>query len=86
MKIKGEIHTGKDGLNFMKKSRNVGFPDMLVCINGEFITFEFKVGKNKPTLNQIFQENKIKSAGGQYYIIRSLEDVINIFKMKELKE
>lgn len=81
-KIKGEPHMSKDGRMFMKRSKNAGFPDILCCIDGKFVTIEVKRPGNKQTEYQIEQEYKIKRAFGIYILAYCVEDVINGFKQR----
>ena len=52
---------------------NKGFPDMLICIHGRFITCELKVGDNTLQPSQRMWKKKIEDAGGHWYEARTLE-------------
>lgn len=54
-----------------------GIPDIIVVKDGLFIGLEVK-DKSKQSDSQIKFETNIKKNGGQYYIVRSIDDVINI--------
>lgn len=54
-----------------------GIPDIIVVKDGLFIGLEVK-DKSKQSESQIEFEKCIKKNGGQYYIVRSIDDVINI--------
>jgi len=56
-----------------------GVPDVVACLNGQFVGIECKAGKNKPTALQLAELEKIESAGGESF-------VVNEESVKELKE
>ena len=60
-----------------KHSRN-GIPDIIMIVQGRFVGLEVKMPKGKQSASQVEFENDCKAAGGYYYVVRSLEDVINI--------
>ena len=41
-----------------------GVPDIVCCVNGYFLAIECKAGKNKPTLLQVRELERIRAAGG----------------------
>lgn len=41
-----------------------GVPDIVACVNGQFLAIECKAGKNKPTALQIREIESIRHAGG----------------------
>ena len=52
-----------------------GVADILCCINGKFIGIECKTGKNTMSEHQeLFKDNLLK-AGGEYWLIYSLEEL-----------
>ena len=51
-----------------------GAPDLITCINGEFVAFELKVKENKPQPDQIIHERRIKRSGGKHYYPYSIEE------------
>ena len=53
-----------------------GCPDIVGCMNGKFIGIELKVGKNKLSPFQQQAKLEIEEAGGEYWEVRSLDDVI----------
>ena len=57
-----------------------GVPDIICCLDGRFIGFEVKRPAAKPTRLQEAQRDRIISAGGQVYIVTSLDDVKNIIE------
>jgi hypothetical protein len=55
-----------------------GSPDIICVINGIYTGLEVKRPKGKQSENQkIFQDN-LEKAGGKYYLVYSLDDVIKI--------
>lgn len=57
-----------------------GIPDVITCINGQFIAFEIKAGKNNPTALQEWNRREIISNGGSSFVVRSLNEVKEIIK------
>ncbi|MCD7785721.1 MAG: VRR-NUC domain-containing protein [Oscillospiraceae bacterium] len=57
-----------------------GIPDVISCVDGRFIAFEVKSEKGKPTVLQEATIKKILSAGGQAYIVRSVDEVRSILE------
>ncbi len=53
----------------------VGSPDICLVKDGFFIGLEIKQAKGKQSEGQKEFEIKLKEAGGEYYIIRSLDDL-----------
>ena len=51
-----------------------GVPDIIMCINGQFVAVELKVGNNKPTPLQEHWINKITRALGKAYVCRTLKE------------
>lgn len=60
-----------------KYSKN-GVPDIIVIKDGFFIGLEVKTPKGRLSENQKIFQKECKSAGGEYYIVRSIDDVIEI--------
>lgn len=51
-----------------------GIPDIILVIDGIFVGFEVKTyGGSQRPLQRQFQE-RLESAGGRYFIIRSMQD------------
>lgn len=57
-----------------------GCPDIVVLKKGRFIGLEVKNDKGKQSEDQQTTENKIKQCGGEYYLVRSIDDVIDALK------
>lgn len=61
-------------------SNKRGIPDIIICYKGKFIAFEVKAEKGKTSFMQEQQIQKIIDNGGEAYVVRSLEEVIEILK------
>lgn len=55
-----------------------GCPDITVLHDGQFIWLEVKNEKGKQSDNQKTAEERILKSWGKYYIVRSIQDVIDI--------
>lgn len=66
------------------KTGGQGIPDVIMCINGRFVAFETKVGKNKLSVLQIWQCGRIQKSGGLTYEIRDFKSAKE--KIDELKK
>ena len=58
-----------------------GIPDLLCCVNGYFVAIEVKAKNGKPSELQIYNKEKIRSAGGICIILypnqfKDFKDVI----------
>lgn len=42
-----------------------GVPDIIACVNGQFLAIECKAGNNKPTELQVREIERIRNRGGQ---------------------
>jgi len=60
-----------------------GAPDLVVCINGRFVAFELKVGKNDLQDDQKIHRLRIERSGGLHYAPYTVEEFISI--VNELK-
>jgi len=57
-----------------------GCPDITLCINGKFIGIELKTPTGKMSELQKIAKQEIESAGGCYFIVRGMEDIVNVIK------
>lgn len=55
-----------------------GTPDILCCLCGRFIAFELKNDKGVPSKLQVYNIDKIKKAGGEAWVIRTVEEALKI--------
>lgn len=67
----GAIRTER---SFIKLAR-AGTPDIVVCHKGRFVGIECKAGKNKQTTDQVHEMREIILSGGDYYVMRSIDDL-----------
>lgn len=58
----------------------VGAPDLVCVIKGQFIGLELKDAKNEQSRKQVEFETRIKAAGGKYFVVRSLEQLVECLK------
>lgn len=65
------VHVGASG--------NTGAPDLLVCYRGKFYGVEIKTPTGRQRAAQKGHETAIRRAGGEYLIIRSVEDAERLF-------
>jgi hypothetical protein len=64
---------GTDG--FIRQAK-AGAPDIIVCVDGLFVGLEIKTESGKQSDLQKAAQLKIEKAGGKYFIIRSVRDLI----------
>lgn len=62
-----------------------GCPDITVLYNGRYIALECKSDKGKLSAEQKITEAQIKDCGGEYYVIRTLDDVMKIIGVKKVR-
>lgn len=62
-------------------ANKTGIPDLLSCIHGRFIVFELKLEYNELSELQKYNFRKIKAAGGQAYMIKSLKQLKTIVEL-----
>lgn len=54
---------------FANRMTKKGIPDILACVNGYFLAVEIKAQNGKPSELQICNCEKIRSSGGQAFIL-----------------
>lgn len=64
--------------NLKNEGVMAGVSDLILVLNGVVIFLELKAGKNKQQETQKLFEKRIKGLGHQYYVVRSIEDVMEI--------
>jgi len=57
-----------------RKSRNKGAADIRIIFAGYSIDVEIKIGKDKMNPDQVQFAERVKSAGGEYWEVRSFEE------------
>lgn len=46
-----------------------GVPDIIACVNGQFLAIECKAGTNKPTALQVREIERIRACGGSAVVV-----------------
>lgn len=69
------VQTKDGGYRSMGKYQPKGLPDCIVISKGDFVGLEFKGSKGVLSKEQTETHAKIWKAGGQVYVIRSIEDM-----------
>ena len=66
-------------IDFSKNENHdiAGIADVLAVRRGRYIWIEFKRPGNKQQANQVEFEQKIKSHGGEYVVIESLDEMLD---------
>ena len=59
-----------------------GCPDIICCYKGKFIGLEVKSETGKPSVIQALQGELIKRAGGEYWVVKSVDDVKDALGVK----
>jgi hypothetical protein len=72
---------GIKGRKRCNKYRPNGVSDILGVISGQFIAIEVKSPTGKLLQSQIEFSQRFRRAGGEYYVIRSLEDLTELAKI-----
>lgn len=57
-----------------------GSPDVVLLKDGQFIGLEIKTKQGRISDAQREAQKAIQACGGQYYVVRNLEEVINILE------
>lgn len=57
-----------------------GKPDVIICLNGKFVAFELKVGKNGLSEDQKIHKNRIERSGGKHYAPYTFEEFLKIYE------
>ena len=65
------------------KGNEMGWPDIICCINGQYIAFELKVKKRQLSIEQTSKRRQIEKAGGRFYVVRSFRTFCSIVKALE---
>lgn len=75
--FQGSFERSNGSRGYIRNSKQ-GVPDIIVCYKGKWIGLELKGTKGVQSDYQKQAEAAIKLAGGEYYIIRDLQEVIDI--------
>ena len=55
-----------------------GKPDLVTCINGKFVAFELKVGKNNLQDDQVIHKRRIEKSNGLHFSPYTISEFIEI--------
>ena len=55
-------------------ANRAGTPDVIACLKGRFVGFEFKSSSGKQSELQKWNEEEIVRNGGSYFIVRRFDD------------
>lgn len=66
--------------NLKNEGVMAGVSDLILVLNGVVIFLELKAGRNKQQETQKLFEKKVKGLGHQYYVVRSVEDVMEVLE------
>ena len=75
-------HMGKNVWFFKhaaSASMKVGIPDIICCIKGHFVGIEVKQANGRQSAEQKVCEKNIRAAGGEYWLVFSIEDFVDKF-------
>jgi Holliday junction resolvase len=56
-----------------------GVPDILACINGQFVAFEVKAEKGKTSSLQEYNIKQIKNSMGLAFVVHSVDEFLDIY-------
>jgi len=56
-----------------------GLPDIVCCIDGKFVGIEVKTKIGRQSKIQKIAQKQIENANGEYYLIRSIQEVHKLF-------
>ena len=61
-----------------------GIPDIIACVDGQFVAFEVKTETGRLTKLQKVTLGRIRDAGGRAYMVRAAAEVAGILKEMEV--
>jgi hypothetical protein len=62
----------KIGDKWIKGATKKGTGDISGIVNGRHVTWEVKIGSDRPSDKQLLQQSKIKRAGGEYFFVATV--------------
>jgi hypothetical protein len=70
---------------FSNRNTRSGIPDILACVNGEFLGIEVKSDSGNPTDLQLHHIEKIRKAGGLAFVVypSGFDQLLNIVERLE---
>lgn len=75
-----------DDRKFIKASTKKGTEDVDCIFNGVTVKLEIKIGSDRQSEDQKKHEARIKKAGGFYFLIKSIDDYLDIFLRFSVKQ
>jgi Holliday junction resolvase len=63
-----------------KSTTKRGIADILAIIHGRAVMIEIKTGKDRQSVWQKHTQQSVEQSGGAYWIVKSLDDLINHYK------
>lgn len=69
----------KIGDKWIKGTTKKGTADLSLIVSGRSIYLEIKYGKDTPSDHQLFQQSKVRAAGGVYEFIHNVEEYFAVF-------
>ncbi len=72
----------KNRFRALPKGTKKGFPDILIIKNCKCIGIEVKTEKGRQSEHQKDQQERFIKNGAEYFVVRSLEDLIKILEDK----
>ncbi len=73
----GRVMRDDGRVSFIKNSK-LGSPDIICCFRGKFVGLEVKGDKGVQTNEQKEFQKKLEQVGGEYHVVKSLDDVKKI--------
>lgn len=73
-----KLNSGYGAYRTQGRYSHVGLADICLLHEGNFIALEVKSKKGRASADQKLFETRCKSNGGEYYIVRSVEDIKSI--------
>lgn len=70
----------QNGTTGFVRNGKKGMPDIIICVGAKFVALEVKALTGIQSVEQKTAEIKIKAAGGEYYVVKSLNEVIKIIE------
>lgn len=79
--VDSSAHYNKDAGQYVRSETSVGAPDLVACIDGQFVGIEVKrkyaTGQDRQSDIQKKVEARLNNAGGRYIIVRDFMDMYN---------
>lgn len=77
-------HLSKQGIYWVSVQAGPGAkpgdPDIIMCLNGRFIGIEAKAKRGVQSPIQVRREEEIKASGGEYCIVRDIEQIKELIR------